>query len=556
MEKRALLAFVLSLLILVVWQLYFTPQTKPPQKVESPSSTEQPAPSKPSPSAPLQSISPQSLPKDRMAQLDQQFEKWTGDSALYTMQILAPGARVKSIQLKKYRQSIKPDSPPMEMLPTQSTGYLPPAVDLLQHQDWQLSTRPFSSQSPKEFNPDTKEPLTPISLHTEIPGKIRVTKAFTFMPESHVVDLEIRLQNLSQEKLTDQLGISFYSQPFSEGGKDSSFNPSQLAYFEKGSTTTVDLKDMLKKDVTIKPPLDWVAYQDSYFIQAVMPAEKSGYQIVPRVLDADTGLLQIVYLSDPFEIEGLQEKNFKLRLYFGPKDLEQLAKAENRLTEAVDYGWFSILAKPALYVLNWLYKYTYNYGIAIILLTVLIKIVFWPLTQKSYQSMQAMKKIQPKIAQIREKYKDDREKLNQELMGLYRTHKVNPMGGCLPMALQIPVFIALYRMLYGSVELRHQPFFLWINDLTAPDRLDLGFRIPYLSGDPGLPVLTLLMGATMFIQQKMTPSGGDPRQEQIMLFMPVMFTFFFLNFPSGLVLYWLINNILSIAQQYWINRHA
>ncbi|NTU48501.1 MAG: membrane protein insertase YidC, partial [Syntrophobacteraceae bacterium] len=128
MEKRALLAFVLSLLILVVWQLYFTPQTKPPQKVESPSSTEQAAPSKPSPSAPLQSISPQSLPKDRMAQLDQQFEKWTGDSALYTMQILAPGARIKSIQLKKYRQSIKPDSPPMEMLPTQSTGYLPLAV--------------------------------------------------------------------------------------------------------------------------------------------------------------------------------------------------------------------------------------------------------------------------------------------------------------------------------------------------------------------------------------------------------------------------------------------
>lgn len=124
------------------------------------------------------------------------------------------------------------------------------------------------------------------------------------------------------------------------------------------------------------------------------------------------------------------------------------------------------------------------------------------------------------------------------------------------MALQIPVFIALYRMLYGSVELRHKPFMLWINDLTAPDRLDLGFRIPYLSGDPGLPVLTILMGITMFIQQKMTPSSGDPRQEQIMLLMPVVFTFFFLNFPSGLVLYWLINNILSIVQQYWINRHA
>jgi YidC/Oxa1 family membrane protein insertase len=296
-----------------------------------------------------------------------------------------------------------------------------------------------------------------------------------------------------------------------------------------------------------------VGYENNYFIQAVIPLEQTGFQVVPRVLEADKGLIQTVYLTDPFEIEARQEKAFKLRLYFGPKELGELKKAEYRLVEAVDYGWFTLLAKPALYLLNWIYKYTRNYGVAIILLTILIKIVFWPLTQKSYQSMQAMKKIQPKIAQVREKYKDDREKLNQELMALYRTYKVNPMGGCLPMVLQIPVFIALYRMLYGAVELRHQPFMLWINDLTAPDRLNVGFQIPYLGG---LPVLTLLMGASMFLQQKMTPSTGDPRQEQIMLLMPVVFTFFFLNFPSGLVLYWLVNNVLSIAQQYWINRHA
>jgi YidC/Oxa1 family membrane protein insertase len=167
--------------------------------------------------------------------------------------------------------------------------------------------------------------------------------------------------------------------------------------------------------------------------------------------------------------------------------------------------------------------------------------------------MQMMKKIQPKMAQIREKYKDDREKLNQELMMLYRTYKINPLGGCLPLVLQIPVFFALYRMLYGAIELRHQPFCLWINDLTAPDRLPVGFQIPYLGG---LPVLTLLMGASMFVQQKMTPASGDPRQEKIMLMLPVVFTVFFINFPSGLVLYWLVNNILSIVQQYWINRQA
>jgi YidC/Oxa1 family membrane protein insertase len=154
---------------------------------------------------------------------------------------------------------------------------------------------------------------------------------------------------------------------------------------------------------------------------------------------------------------------------------------------------------------------------------------------------------------LREKFSDDKEKLNQELMQLYKTYKVNPLGGCLPMVLQIPVFFALYRMLNGAVELRHMPFMLWIDDLTAPDRLNIGFSIPYLGG---LPVLTILMGVTMFIQQKMTPSTGDPRQEQIMLLMPVVFTVMFVNFPAGLVLYWLVNNVLSIVQQYFVNRSA
>ena len=243
-----------------------------------------------------------------------------------------------------------------------------------------------------------------------------------------------------------------------------------------------------------------------------------------------------------------------MRLYDGPKEIDRLNQAGHNLSDAVDYGWFSVLAKPLLVLLKWIYRYVHNYGLAIIIITIMIKIVFWPLTHKSYTSMQKMKKIQPKIAQLREKYKDDREKLNQELMAVYKTYKVNPAGGCLPMVLQIPVFFALYRMLNAAVDLRHQPFMLWIHDLTAPDRLYIpGVDLPYLGG---IPVLTLLMGITMFLQQKMTPSSGDPRQEKIMLMMPVMFTVFFINFPAGLVLYWLVNNVLSIAQQYWINRKA
>jgi len=194
---------------------------------------------------------------------------------------------------------------------------------------------------------------------------------------------------------------------------------------------------------------------------------------------------------------------------------------------------------PMLIILKYLNEFVKNYGIAIIILTILIKILFWPLGNKSYESMKAMQKLQPKMVELREKYKDDKQKLSQETMALYRAHKVNPMGGCLPMLIQIPVFFGLYKALLYAIELRHAPFFWWIQDLSAKD--------PYY-------ITPIIMGATMFVQQKMTPTAGDPMQQKIMLFLPIIFTFLFLNFPSGLVIYWLFNNILSIGQQYYVNK--
>ncbi|MBU4504534.1 MAG: membrane protein insertase YidC, partial [Proteobacteria bacterium] len=198
-----------------------------------------------------------------------------------------------------------------------------------------------------------------------------------------------------------------------------------------------------------------------------------------------------------------------------------------------------------------------NYGIAIIILTIFTKIILWPLGAKSYKSMNEMKKIQPLVAEIREKYKGDKKKMNEATMALYKTYKVNPVGGCLPMVLQIPVFFALYRMLYEAIELRHAPFFGWINDLSAPDRLlSFGFSIPFMQPPCGIPVLTIIMGATMFLQQKMSPAMGDPSQAKMMQLMPLIFTVIFINFSSGLVLYWLVNNILSISQQYYTTKKA
>jgi YidC/Oxa1 family membrane protein insertase len=231
--------------------------------------------------------------------------------------------------------------------------------------------------------------------------------------------------------------------------------------------------------------------------------------------------------------------------------LQILEAAGNELAKSVDFGWFDVLAKPMLWLLNFFHQYSGNYGVAIILLTVLIKLVFWPITQKGMKSMKNMQKLQPKIAKLKERCKDDPAKMNQEMMALYKTYKVNPVGGCLPMLIQIPFFFALYQVLLAAIELRHAPFMLWINDLSAPDRLWIGFDIPYLHG---IPVLTLLMGASMFFQQKMSPTTADPAQARIMQFLPIVFTVMFINFASGLVLYWLINNLLSILQQYLINR--
>jgi YidC/Oxa1 family membrane protein insertase len=212
----------------------------------------------------------------------------------------------------------------------------------------------------------------------------------------------------------------------------------------------------------------------------------------------------------------------------------------------LNLGWFGPISLFLLWLLNQSHKVTGNYGVDIILLTILVKIAFWPLTQKSFQSMREMQKLQPEMAKLREKYKDDPKQMNTEIMELYKRHKVNPLGGCLPMILQIPVFFGLYQALSSTIQLRHAPFVGWITDLSAPERLPImGY---------GIPVLTILLGVSMFLQQKMAPPAGDPTQQKVMMLMPILFTYMFIGFPAGLTLYWLTNNVLTIAQQYFVMR--
>jgi YidC/Oxa1 family membrane protein insertase len=297
------------------------------------------------------------------------------------------------------------------------------------------------------------------------------------------------------------------------------------------------VKDLEKGPKSYDTEVLWSGYADKYFLSAVM----AGTGAIGSVnIRENKGFIEDVISTRAIALNPGEAFSLPYKLYFGPKDLDILKAQGNQLEKVIDLGWFTAVAKPLLYSLKFLYRYVHNYGIAIIIITVIIKILFYPLTYKSYKSMKDMQKIQPKMALLKEKHKNDKDAMNKAVMELYKTNKVNPLGGCLPMLIQMPIFIALYRALMTSIELRHAPFMLWIYDLSTKD--------PYY-------VTPIIMGATMFIQQKMTPNTSmDPAQAKMMMALPLVFTVMFINMPAGLVLYWFVNNILTIAQQMYINK--
>jgi YidC/Oxa1 family membrane protein insertase len=299
------------------------------------------------------------------------------------------------------------------------------------------------------------------------------------------------------------------------------------------------------KGLEFSGDISWTGFGHTYFLFALVP--ENGAQHKTSVHQAGAALAAAISGPTPTE---------RYTLFVGPKELDVLKSVGKGIERAIDFGYFGFISMPLLYVLHFFHRFTASYGLDIIILTVLIKVLLAPLTHKSYMSMKQMQKLQPQMEKLKERFSSDKEKLNKEIKELYKRHGVNPLGGCLPMVLQFPVFIGLYNALSTPIELRHAPF-LWIKDLSRPDWESLPFTVPnwWPSALPsGLPVLTIFMGASMFLQQWMTPSAGDPNQRKLMLLMPLMFTFMFVSFPAGLTVYWLVNNLLSIGQQYWINR--
>ncbi|MDH4321300.1 MAG: membrane protein insertase YidC [Desulfobulbaceae bacterium] len=550
--KRAIIAIILSLLILVGYQYLIVPRLTPmvaPDAATAPVATEQ----APAQTAMATTDTPQPAgiesPADALALQGEEESRpareITVDTARYAAVLSEAGGGFKSFKLKEYRKELAADSEPVELITTD------PAAELPLFFSWgveperariALLAADRTALATSDGNDAT------LTMRGQLPSGLEITRTMTFNDQDYGIQLRIEVRNTSGQSLQGAPYLRLVNKPISANVSHVFYGP---AAYVDGELHEIAPKDLAKGEQSLQGKISWAAYESTYFMCGIIPARPDAARLR---MSADQNEKVSTVLSGANDVIAPQEsRTYEYTIYFGPKKLDTLKEMGHDLAKIVDFGWFDAMGKPTLQLLNFLNKYFHNYGIAIILVTIIIKLIFWPISHKGMKSMKTMQKIQPKMAKLREKYKDDQAQLNQEMMKLYQTYKINPLGGCLPMLLQIPVFFALYKVLLQTIELRHAPFMLWITDLSAPDRLSLGFHIPYLGG---LPVLTLLMGGSMFLQQKMTPTSGDPTQAKMMLFLPVIFTFMFINFASGLVLYWFLNNLLSMLQQHIINRQA
>ena len=549
---KAILAIVLSFCILLGYQYLFV---KPVVEQEQPVTEKTTEVLQPN--IPVQQIQPQPVPAgivsgDQPAEFvqpaslpSQAGKDIVVNTGAFTAVITETGGGVKSYKLNRFNETADADSERKELISTESFTELP--LYFSWGVDPSRAQIPLFTSDKETLMVEGGESQT-LTMTAQLSSGLQVTRRLVFNPASYLFDMSIDIYNSSETPLQGSPYMSLTNLPFGSAAQRYLFNgPAALI---DGKLEEIKPGDLEEASKTLKGNITWAAFEGTYFMTGVIPEKNEGISLK---LSAEGEKVRTLLIGAEEVVPAKGHLQYNYQVYFGPKKMADLIEAGHDLERVVNFGWFDKLAKPALFLLNFFYGYVGNYGISIILVTILIKLLFWPIAQKGLKSMKNMQKIQPKMAKLKEKYKNDKTRLNEEMMGLYKTYKVNPVGGCLPMVLQIPVFFALYKVLLQAIELRHAPFMLWITDLSAPDRLWIGIDIPYLGG---LPVLTLLMGGSMFLQQRMTPTPVDNTQAKIMMFLPVIFTFMFLNFASGLVLYWFINNLLSIVQQHIINKQA
>lgn len=575
MERNLILAIILSVIIITLFhylsQTYYPPPKPEPAGPTVPQPVQQePAKMEPMPQ-PVEKVpepsvlKPQPLLPPGEAAVSSE-RKITINTPKYEAVFSSIGARIISFKLKAYKQNIDDDRP-INLFSSDAPDTSGPSLVFVVREDtFSDAELPYVCDSPlTTITIDDQNQPKSLTFRGVTGSGLVISKTYSFSADSYVVGFQLSMTNESSED-KNYLVTFPWRKSFRQNSSE------QLTWNSTEIMLNGELKDYYFQSVdSVKDAsgrVEWVGMGDVHFIKAIVFGEKSASKVT-ILPPTKTGVAEVLIRYGSVDIPKGSAIHTDLKLYFGPKEAHFLAAAGSNLERALYYSsWFSRTFRLSFLdaLINGMCEYLlkflklchsgftvagvrvpglHNYGIAIILLTVLIKILFIPLTHKSMKSMKRMQELQPLLAKIKEKYKDDKAAQNKATMELFREHKVNPLGSCWPMFLQLPVFIALYQTLAYSIELRHAPFvcipslFLCIKDLSAAD--------PYY-------VTPILMGLTMALQQWMTPSTGDPTQKKMMMVLPVVFTFFFLNFPAGLVLYWLVNNILSIAQQYITNR--
>ncbi len=578
-QKNLLLAIVLSIAILFAFQLMAPPPPPPAPEQAQPQTAEPGAPAITDPDLPgvapaVPSDTPGGARVQDRASLLEQTPRVAIETPALSGSISLVGGRIDDLVLKRYRETLDENSPQIELLHP---------IGTVKSYFADFGWRPLQSGVPVpdgetvwEATGARLEPGQPLILSWDNGEGLRFERVFE-VDENYLFTVTQRVVNQSGEDaaLKPYGRISRRGTPETLGFYILHEGPLGVLEGTLEELDYSDLKDEARNGQAIqafnKSKSGWLGITDKYWLVALVPDTQQDFE-GRFVYNGTAGFdkYQADFLRDALTVPAGGEIVATTHLFAGAKVVDLIDAYEQQLgidkfDRAVDFGWFYFLTKPLFYLLNYFYHLLGNFGLAILALTVVIKLVFFPLANKSYRAMAKMRNLQPEMVKLRERFSDDRQRLNQEMMELYKREKVNPMAGCLPVLIQIPVFFALYKVLFVTIEMRQAPFYGWVRDLSAPDPTSIlnGFGLlPWGIPDLGLlaffsiGIWPMLMGLTMFLQTKLNPQPADPLQAKIFLWMPIFFMFLLAQFPAGLVVYWTWNNVLSIIQQYVIMKRA
>src|SRR5215470_17115454 len=570
-QKNLIIAIVMSVLIIIGWQAVFPPAKPPVNNTtqQQQQTTQQPGSSPQAPSG--QPTAPGAQPATAASQVVSREEalqrspRVTFDTPELVGSIALKGARIDDVRLVKYRETIDPKSPPVPVLSPVGSEH-PYYAEF----GWAASDAAIKLPGPDTVwtaNNSALAPGKPVRL-TWDNGQGLIFALDIELDDYFMFNVRQSVENKSDKPVTVYPWslVVRYGEPKAEGiyilheGPYGVFNGSLKEF------SYSDFKD--NKQQKISTTGGWVGITDKYWMATLVPDQKTKVDVTLKQTGSGADLKYQIDQIMPVgqTIAPGATASTDSQVFAGAKVVRLIDAYEKKygiekFDLTIDWGWFWFFTKPRFWLLEWLYGQIGNFGLAILALTVLVKAVFFPLANKSYAAMSKMKALQPEMERLKERYGEDRQRMNQEMMQLYRREKVNPAAGCLPIVVQIPVFFALYKVLYTTIEMRHQPFFGWIKDLSAPDPATIltgfGFihwQVPEILHFFNIGVWPLVMGVTMYLQQKLNPAPADPVQARVFQFLPILFTFMLAPFAAGLVIYWAWSNVLSIAQQYTIMR--